>query len=274
MPPGRDAGASHHLQADPLTAARIRSFLPEALTAWPIEVHRVLGSTNDRARDLMRAGAAPGLCVIAEEQTAGRGSSGRRWVSRPGAGLWMSVLLKPGEVPPGIVTLGAGVAVVLGIGQTAAVPLSVQWPNDVMSGQQKVCGILAEALPGGAVVLGIGINVHGAPRTEEIGRAAICLDLLAGRAVDRCHLAAGILSAVERTFGQIAAGSGDRVLATWRRRSNHLGDRVRITTGEEVLEGVAVDIDASGALLLKGDDGALRTIVSGSLVIAGLAAST
>jgi BirA family biotin operon repressor/biotin-[acetyl-CoA-carboxylase] ligase len=256
---------THHVQDDPLDAERIRSFLPDAMSGRPIEVHRVLTSTSDRLRELGREGAATGLAVVAEEQTHGRGSGGRRWVSRPGEGLWMSVLLRPGDVPPGVVTLGAGVAVMMGIWLAVEVPTELQWPNDLMVGRFKLCGILAEALPGGAVALGVGVNVHRAPSTDEIGREAIFLDILVGLPVNRCNLAAGILSAIEGAFREVAAGRADGLLATWRRHSNHLGERVRITMGEEVAVGVALDIDSTGALLLKGDDGAVRTIVSGSL---------
>lgn len=257
----------HHVEDDPLDADRIRSFLPDDMAARPLEVHRVLTSTNDRLRELGREGAATGFAVVAEEQTHGRGSGGRRWVSRPGEGLWMSVLLRPGEVPPGVVTLGAGVAVMLGVWLAVEVPTELQWPNDVMVGRSKLCGILAEALPGGAIALGVGVNVHRAPSMDEIGREAIFLDLLVGLPVNRCHLAAGILCAIERAFREVAGGRAETLLDTWRRHSNHLGERVRITMGAEEAVGVATDIDSTGALLLRGDDGAVRTIVSGSLEI-------
>jgi len=253
------------VQTDPLDADRIRSFLPEAMAARPIEVHRVLTSTSDRVRERAREGAATGLVVLAEEQTRGRGSSGRRWVSRPGEGLWMSVLLRPGDVPPGVVTLGAGVAVMTGIWTAVEVPTELQWPNDLMVGRCKLCGILAEALPGGAIALGIGVNVHRAPPADEIGREAIFLDILVGLPVDRCSLAAGILCGIEGAFREVGAGRADKLLATWRRNSNHLGERVRITMGDQVAVGVALDIDSAGALLVQGDDGVVRTIVSGSL---------
>jgi BirA family biotin operon repressor/biotin-[acetyl-CoA-carboxylase] ligase len=253
------------VEDDPLDADRIRAFLPDAVAGLEIEVHRVLASTNDRVRERARAGAKTGLVVLAEEQTSGRGSGGRRWISAPGKGLWMSVLLRPGDVPPGVVTLGAGVAVQMGIWCAADVATELQWPNDVMVGDAKLCGILAEALSERAIALGIGVNVHGAPSTAEIGRAAVPLDLVAGRPVERNVLAAGILSGIEGAFKEIAAGRGGELLAAWRRRSNHLGARVRITMGEEVVVGVALDIDSTGALLLEGEDGRVRTIVSGSL---------
>ncbi len=265
---------AHHVQDDPLDAIRIRSFLPDPISGRPIEVHRVLPSTNDRVRELAREGAATGLAVIAEEQTRGRGSGGRRWVSRPGEGLWMSVLLRPGDAPPGVITLGAGVAVRMGIWLAVEVPTELQWPNDLMVGRFKLCGILAESLPGGAVALGIGVNVHRAPSVDEIGREAIFLDMLVGLPVDRCKLAAGILSALEGAFLEVAAGRAQGLLDTWRRHSNHLGERVRIMMGEEAVVGVAVDIDATGALLVKADDGLVRTIVSGSLDLEPPAASS
>jgi len=252
---------------DPLDRDRIRALLPGAGAGREIEVHRVLTSTNDRVRELARAGAETGHVVLAEEQTSGRGSGGRRWISAPGEGLWMSVLLRPGDVPPGVVTLGAGVAVQTGIASATGVVAELQWPNDVMVLGAKLCGILAESGPDGAIALGIGVNVHGAPSTAEIGREAIPLDLVAGRPVERNVLAAGILSAIEGAGREIARGCAEALLAAWRRRSNHLGARVRITMGEKVVVGVALDIDATGALLFQDDEGRARTIVSGSLAL-------
>jgi BirA family biotin operon repressor/biotin-[acetyl-CoA-carboxylase] ligase len=256
------------VRKDPLDADRIRDLLPTTAIGREIEVHRVLASTNDRVRVRARTGAESGLVVLAEEQTHGRGSGGRRWISAPGEGLWMSVLLRPGDVAPGVVTLGAGVGVRRGIRSHAGVEVALQWPNDLVIQGAKLCGILAETGAERAIALGIGVNVHGAPDAATIGRRAVFLDELAGRRIERNALAAGILSGIADVVAEMTAGRGERLLTAWRRGSNHLGARVQITMGEEVVAGVALDIDPTGALLLADTSGRVRTFVSGSLELA------
>ncbi len=265
--------ATDWLAADPLDPAVIRALLATSGLGRVLEVHRSLASTGDRVRDLARAGsAAPGLAVLAEEQTRGRGRAGRAWVSPPGAGVWMTVLVAPGPVAPGLVTLGAGVAVRRAVGRVAGVTATLRWPNDLEVGGEKLCGILGESVPGGApsaVALGIGLNVHGAPAPEVIGRPAAALDLAAGRPIARNLLVAALLSELERVLGDLAAGRSAPVLAAWREGCSHLGMRVEVVGGEEVQRGIAVDIDATGALLLEVAGGRVVPVVAGSLAVLG-----
>ena len=103
-----------------------------------------VGSTNDIAASLADAGAGEGTTVVAEAQTSGRGRHGRVWHSPPGAGLYMSVILRPADAQP-LLTLASGVAIAEAVRACTGLPAEIKWPNDVMIGKRKLAGILAEA---------------------------------------------------------------------------------------------------------------------------------
>src|ERR1700678_477221 len=172
-----------------------------------IELVNRTGSTN--ADLLVRAGAAEGLVLVAEEQTAGRGRMGRTWVAPPHAALTFSMLLRPSWVPArklGWLSLLAGVSVATALRGVAGVDADVKWPNDVLAGGRKLAGILAE-VSGDTVVIGIGLNVSTTP--EELpppgpGSLLATSVYAEGRrtnrpvVLDRAQLLAGILLAFER----------------------------------------------------------------------------
>ncbi len=152
-----------------LDQARLTSALPGPPGLWR-EI-RVVGETGSTNADLLaqaRSGTREGLVLVAEAQTAGRGRMGRHWISAPGAALTFSVLLRPGGVPPGLLgwmPLLAGVAVVSALREEAGVDARLKWPNDVLVGDAKLAGILAESREE-AIVVGVGINVF--QRREEL----------------------------------------------------------------------------------------------------------
>lgn len=163
-----------------------------------------VGSTMDIARNLAEAGAPAGTLVLAEEQTAGRGRTGRRWYSPPGAGLLMSFVLRPragtgAPLAPGTLPLRMGLAVAGAIEETVAIPVLIKWPNDVVGEEgRKLAGIVCEGTlseSGGFVVAGIGVNV--AQREEdlpaELRGTATSLRLLTGRTVSRAPLATALI---------------------------------------------------------------------------------
>ena len=201
-----------------------------------------IDSTNRLAADLARAGAADGVVVGADQQTAGRGRRGRTWESRPGAALLVSVVLRP---VPALVTLAAGVAAAEACEAVAGVPTSLKWPNDVLVDGRKAGGILSE-LVGDAAVVGLGLNLSGAP----VGAA--CL----GAAVDRDALLTAWLDGLDR----VAAGAGD-VLARYRARCSTLGRRVRVELPDSTVEGTAEAVDEQGRLVVDG-----REITAGDVV--------
>ena len=195
-------------------------------------------STNRVAADLVRRGAGDGLVVGADHQTSGRGRRGRTWESRPGSALLVSVVLRP--VPP-LVTLAAGVAAAEACEAVAAAAVRLKWPNDLLSGDAKLGGILAE-LVGDAAVVGLGLNLGWAPD----GAAKLGAD------VDRNALLAAYLSALDRP--------GD-VLPRYRDRCSTLGRPVRAELPGETVEGVAREVDDEGRLVVDG-----RKITAGDVV--------
>jgi BirA family transcriptional regulator, biotin operon repressor / biotin---[acetyl-CoA-carboxylase] ligase len=178
-----DNGAPLSLDVTEVTHAVVR-----AGSLWrEVRVVAETGSTNADLLAAAREGAREGVVLAAEAQTAGRGRMGRRWTSPPRAGLTFSVLLRPYGVPAallGWVPLLAGVAVAAGVRDVTAVHPRLKWPNDVLAGEAKLAGILAER-SGSAVVVGIGINVYQrrADLPPNAAATSLLLEAAAGQAV-------------------------------------------------------------------------------------------
>jgi BirA family transcriptional regulator, biotin operon repressor / biotin---[acetyl-CoA-carboxylase] ligase len=226
-----------------------------------------VGSTNDEARRLAAAGAEEGTVVIAEEQTAGRGRRGAAWHSPPGAGLYVSILLRPSrparELPRW--AIAAAAAGCLATRDAGARDASVKWPNDIVCRGLKIGGTLVETRGGAGlptdIVIGTGFNVSQSvedfpdelrPRAGSLrmaaGGDAADRETLAGLYLHRlgemtADLAAGRFEAVRRTFLSLAPGAS--------------GARVRVRPGEdeEPFEGTTGGIDDTGALLVERDGG-------------------
>ena len=254
------------LTLDPLDATQIRDQARTHTLGREIEVVRRLVSTNDRVRDAAARGRALGFTVLAEEQTAGRGRRGRRWHGVAGHGLALSCLLGRAGIEPGVFTLAMALGVRQGILQTTGVEPHVKWPNDLHVGRKKLCGILVEALPGELAVVGLGINVHPMTQLPDALRAsATCLDAVAGRATSRTVLAARVLESVEEVWARARGGGGAGILDDWRQATVDLGARVCVETGGDSWEGIVVDIDETGALLVQVAPDHVERILAGSV---------
>lgn len=230
-----------------------------------------LPSTNDRARELADAGAAHGEVVIAESQTAGRGRRGRSWSSPAGRNLYLSVILRP-SLPPqraSELTLVASVAACDAC-RKAGVDAGIKWPNDLLVGARKVAGILTElsAEPDAVhwVILGVGVNLNAVPGDfpEELRGVATSLAIERGQPVPRALFAAALLSELEQWLDLHAAEGFGPVREAWRERSVTLGREVRVDGDGGEIKGIAEDIDASGALLVRGSAG-LHRVVAGDV---------
>ena len=255
------------------------------------------GSTNADLLERAAAGGPEGAVLVAEEQTAGRGRFGRSWTSEPGASLTFSVLLRPASVPPGRrgwLPLLAGVAVASAVravtagtgtagtgaagtgaaGTAAGVGALLKWPNDVLVGERKLAGILAEQAPDGdAVVIGIGLNVATPAAALPVSPSGLrATSLLAeGADVARAALLLSILSQLEDRYTAFRADP-DPVRGglrdAYRALSATLGQTVRVELpGGRVLAGVAADIDPDGRLLIAAEAGQRVTPVSAGDVI-------
>jgi BirA family biotin operon repressor/biotin-[acetyl-CoA-carboxylase] ligase len=227
-------------------------------------------STNDVAGAMAGAGAEEGTTVLALSQSAGRGRLGRPWISPPGAGLYLSVVLRDRRTVP-FVTLAAGVAVASAIRRATALPALIKWPNDIVfgdprrTGWRKVAGLLAEASATGSevqhVVLGCGINVRAASYPPAIAARATSLEAESGRRVELFALFGEVLASLREEMDALAAGRTGDVLVRWRSLSpSATGARVEWDGGGVRRAGTTAGIDAAGALLVRSADGVDRLV--------------
>jgi BirA family biotin operon repressor/biotin-[acetyl-CoA-carboxylase] ligase len=236
-----------------------------------IEVHDSIGSTNDRARDLLATADGDGRVVVAEEQTAGRGRRGRVWLSPPGLNLLVSVAMRPRLAAADAWQVGLGTALAAADACSALARVTLNWPNDLVSGSdgRKIGGLLIETMAEGdrlsGAVVGIGINANW-PRTAmpaELRETATSLADLAGAPVDRVALLGRLLGALEAELDAIEAGRSP--LDRYRARCSTIGRAVSVATADGTVSGRAVDLDAVGALVVEAADG--RHVISSGEVV-------
>ena len=239
-----------------------------------IVVFEETGSTNDLAMQRGRGGAAGGLAIFAERQTAGRGRFGRRWLSAAHRGLWFSLLLRP-ALPPALwprLTTWAAVALADAIERSLHLPAAIKWPNDLFLGGKKVAGILAESgadeagEPFAVVGLGVNVNHEAGEFSPEIAGRASSLRLAAGRAIDRPGLAAAVLRALDARLPQLGE-SFHEIIAAATQRSLLLGCDIQVQAGPVVIEGRAEALEPDGGLLLRASDGAVHRLTAGEVTV-------
>jgi len=243
------------LDRPPLSAHALRRALVVPGGLWTdLRVTAETGSTNADVAAAARSGAAEGLVVVAERQTAGRGRFDRRWESPPRAGLTLSVLLRPVRLS-GWLPLLAGVALAETVQRLGELDAALKWPNDLLVGGRKCAGILAESV-GDAVVVGIGLNVT--LREAELPvPEATSLQLAGSACTDRDPLLRALLRALADRYRRWSATGGDPEASglrpAYRDLCATLGRDVRVVLpdGRE-LTGTASDIDSAGQLLLAG----------------------
>lgn len=217
-----------------------------------------VGSTNDVAAALAAAGEPEGTAVVAASQTHGRGRRGRAWCSPPGAGLYVTVILRPPSSVAPLVTLTGGVAAAEGIRRATGLPVELKWPNDLVVGRpwRKLGGLLAEASSAAAavewVVLGIGVNLRAAPWPPEVARVATAIEVELGRPVDPASVLVEVLAALRIWYTHLVSGGAPAVLARWQDLAPGCRDRpVEWESAEGRRRGVAAGIDADGALCVR-----------------------
>jgi len=233
------------------------------------------GSTNDLALRAAERGEPEGTLFIAGAQTAGRGRLGRSWHSPPGAGLYVSTILRRAALAPWI-TLAGGVAVADGIRRATGLPVQLKWPNDVVAvtgeafrARRKVAGILAEASSGPEgvhhVVLGFGINLRPSAFPPELDGRAGSLEAELGREVDGGAVLAATLASLHRAVETIAAHGPAAVLEQWLHfaPSAH-GAEIEWDGPDGVRTGVSAGLEQDGALRVATAQGVER-IISGEV---------
>lgn len=254
---------------DVLSAEKITSGLETRFIGRRVIHFPSLGSTMEAAGREAGRGAAEGTVVIAGEQTGGRGRVKRLWLSPKGS-VSLSVVLYPAMAQLPYLVMLASVAVAQSIEAVAGLKTQLKWPNDVLIGGKKVCGILIEnELKGDSVswaAIGIGINANiKVSDFPEIADAATSLSDEMGKDVSRVEIVRRLLVVLEKLYLEL--GDGAQIYNEWRKRLITLGRRVRVVSGEKVLQGIAEDVSRDGSLMLKHDDGSISHVVAGDVIL-------
>ncbi len=243
-----------------------------------LQTFDVIDSTNTEALKQARSGAEEGVCILARQQTAGRGRHGRVWVSENDAGLYFSIVLRPRLEPQSLslITLMAGVAVYDTLKDFGLSP-DIKWVNDVLVAEKKISGILAETTEtdkGLAVVVGIGINIRSSNFPPEIAEIATSIENETPhssggtRPVPSPEQLAQVLSNyIVHFYSVLCSDEGARtIVSEWRQRSSYFsGKQVRVVSGNEVLEGITDGLEPNGALRLLLADGTVKFVQAGDV---------
>lgn len=240
-----------------------------------VRLYDRIGSTNDAARALAAAGAPGGTVVLAERQTAGRGRSGKPWSSPAGLGLWISLVLRPpSETRPELLPLLVGLGVARALDPFSASEPKLKWPNDVQLAGRKVAGVLCEGVweagAPGFVIAGVGVNVlHSvADFPAELHGVATSLVAEGGTRPRRMEVAGALVREVLALVESPTALLEGALAAEMERRDALRGLRVVVHVGTAdaaPLTGTALGISPDGALLLRTEQGALRSVRSGTV---------
>ena len=256
-----------------MTREQIQSGLGTQWAGQDIVYFKEIDSTNRYAKKLAGQGAAHGTMVLADTQTAGRGRRGRGWISPAGESIAMSLILRPQSHPSEVARLSmqTALAVALSIAQTTGLDARIKWPNDIVCGGRKVCGMLLEMNADEQavhdVVAGIGINVHQTQFAPEIAQTASSLDLLSGQRVCRAALVRAFLEAFERTEALAAQGA---LMDAYRARSATLGQRVQVIAPAGSFTGTALEVTDSGSLIVEDEEGQRREVLAADVSVRGL----
>lgn len=230
-----------------------------------------IDSTNTEAARQAKLGANEGLCIVADEQTAGRGRYGRTWVSEKGSGLYFSIVLRPriemSFLP--LITLMAGVAIFDALAEFGIKP-DIKWVNDILVDEKKISGILAETVEtpiGLAVVIGIGINLKSSGFPDEIADIASSVEFETGNRIAADEVSEALTRYLAYFYDILNEPDGAcEIVHHWRQRSSYYsGKPVRVTLNEGVIEGITDGLEENGALRVKSSDGSVRIVQAGDV---------
>ena len=234
-----------------------------------------VSSTNTEAAGQAAHGAPEGLCVVAREQTNGRGRRERAWASPKGAGLYFSIVLRPrlnAQAWP-LITLMAALAVRDALKESCALETDIKWPNDILAATdgRKLCGILAETVEtkaGRACILGIGINLSARAYPAELQAHATSIEAATGTPADLECVLAALIRHVARRYAQLhapAAGQSE-IIRDWSANSSYAeGKRVRVHAATEVYTGTTRGLEPDGTLRVETATGEIKRVYAGDV---------
>ena len=231
-----------------------------------------IDSTNLEAMRQARAGAPEGLCIIAREQTAGRGRLDRSWHSPKDAGLYFSIVLRPAlemNLWP-LLPLMSALAVSDALMKSCGLSTDIKWPNDILANDRKLCGILAETIEtktGSAAIVGIGINLRGEGAPKELRSTATSIEEITSRRPDVEEVVTGLLEAIAERYEALqSTGGAEHTLREWCANSSFAFDRqVRVSLGGDNFIGATRGLESDGALRVETADGKMKIVRAGDV---------
>ena len=256
----------------------IISRLP-ASYSWRGNIHyfESIDSTNTEAKRMAAEGAPHGTVLIADSQTGGRGRMGRSFHSPAGSGIYMSIIIRP-ECPAQKLlhlTCAAAVAAADGIAAATGLCPGIKWTNDLVVDRKKVGGILTELSLDASgnvsyAIIGIGINCNQSAGEfpADIADIASSLHLCTSQTIDRSTVIAAILIALQHMWDTLE--DVESTLLRYRQNCITIGQEISLVRGHEVRHGLALDVDSSGALVVRFDDGQVQAVQSGEVSIRGM----
>ncbi len=257
-----------------LNVEELRGYFFRKTIGRRIEYHEEVESTNTEAMHLAQQGAEEGTVVIAEAQTIGRGRLNRIWESPPSMNLYLSVILRPdiAAVSASLIPLVVGVAVAEVISQYCKGRVRLKWPNDVLIGGKKICGILTEMRTRedrvSFIITGIGVNLNMQklhfPR--ELRETATSLRIETALDIDRVDFAIRLFEALGNWYRIFLNGGQDHIRKTWLEYADIVGRRIEAVYKNDVQRGTVVGLDENGALLLEGESG-IQQVLAGDVYI-------
>lgn len=236
---------------------------------------RCVNSTNDWAKELASSGAEEGTVTVAQTQTAGRGRAGREWIS-PRGGLWFSIVLKPTkrarEASQLVFVASLVVAEVLQ--EKYGLKTETKWPNDVLVNDKKICGILTEMRTKeervNFAIVGVGVNANflvDEVLPASVKAVATSVEFELRKRIRLESLLRALLEKMENVYERYERAGFAPVLEEWKRYAGFLGRSVVVTDRNERLNGLALDVDVEGALILRLEDGTTRRIFVGDVAL-------
>jgi len=252
----------------------LRSYFQSRIIGRRIEYYEELALTNTEALRLAMENAPEGTVVIADGQSEGRGRMDRVWESPPSMNLYLSVVLRP-DIPAAsasLIPLMVGVAVADVISQYCPERVRLKWPNDVLIGGRKICGILTEMRTRADrvhfIIVGIGVNINMRKLDfhREIRETATSLRIWTECEIDRLDIAVRLFENLERWYRIFLNGSEEAIREKWLQYADIIGKRVEVVFKETVQHGTVTGLDKNGALLLEGETG-VQQVLAGDVYI-------
>lgn len=273
----RNKGYRLKMAGDILSCAELMSSINTEWAGKEVLYFDETDSTNTEIKKAAEKEAAHGTLAVADYQSLGKGRRGRSWTSPHGVGIWMSILLRP-ELHPScasMLTLVAALAVADGIETVCGLDTKIKWPNDIVVNGKKVCGILTEMSTEleciNYVVVGIGINANTSEFPEDIRDVATSLLLETGARVGRSRLIGAVMKALEKYYALFLEHQDmSGLLEIYDSKLANKDNVVRVLAPGNEYTGIAEGINADGELLVRMDDGELRTVISGEVSVRGI----